>query len=140
MLRPSSIPDEYYFGDLPGTLQYKVPIESIRGIIIPDGENTRNFNLCSHDNVVKLIPKTQLKKKWSPLLIMKRTQEDGVIYYKGAFLNKETNTVSLLTSTNDCELSRPLETNCPEYFVGHYRMSAPLCFWRELKIRIILSE
>ena len=70
-----------------------------------------------------------------------KTKRDGVRWMKAALQNKITGKIALLTSTNCKEqLNRPISTlEGSEWFVGHYRMSAPIIFWKELKNRIAYS-
>ena len=143
ILSPSSITNEYYFGDLPGTIQYKKEPEELINLQIPDNSNDRGFTLCEHnlENLHRIIPHTQKIANWKILLMMS-TEVDGEIWLKAALLNKTTGKVALLTSTNKKENllrreHRAIETHDGTWFVGHYRMSAPVVFWRELKNRLL---
>ena len=60
---------------------------------------------------------------------------------KGALLNYDTNEIALLTTFNSEQYirdknNRPVKTIDANWFVGHYRLLAPLIFWRELKNRL----
>ena len=140
MLRLSSIPNEYYLGDKPGTLQYSKECEEILRCICVDDRETLGFELCEHslENLKRLTPNTKHgKQDWRIILIMKSERENGVVWLKAALQNKNTGKIALLTSTNSKEnLKRPIRTLDREWFVGHYRMSAPIVFWRELVNRI----
>lgn len=145
MLCLSSIPNEYYLGDLPGTLQYKKEPEDLKNMHLIENDNTLGFVLCEHslENLKRVIPKTQSKKEWKIILMMKKEQ-DGETWLKTALLNKETGKIALLTSTNCKENltrrgNRAVETLDMNWFVGHYRMAAPIMFWRELQNRLIYS-
>ena len=71
---------------------------------------------------------------------MKSERENGVTWLKAALQNRNTGKIALLTSTNSKEiLNRPIRTLDSEWFVGHYRMSAPIVFWQELVNRITYS-
>ncbi len=144
MLRLSSIPNEYYCGDLPGNLQYKKERNELINLVTEGiDEETRGFQLCEHslENLRRIMPQSQAKRKWKVLLMMKR--EDGdEIWLKAALLNTETGKIALLTSTNARENlerrnNRAIRTVDGTWFVGHYRMSAPIVFWRELKNRLL---
>ncbi len=144
MVRLSSVPNEYYLGDLPGNLQYSKDIEEIIGTELPEDEETQGFVLCEHslENLRRIVPQTQSKVNWKILLMMKSEREDGEIWLKAALLNKDTGKVALLTSTNDSQNilrrgSRSIKTMDGTWAVGHYRLSAPICFWRELKNRLL---
>jgi hypothetical protein len=73
--------------------------------------------------------------------MMKR--EDGhEIWLKAALMDMDTGKVALLTSTNAKENlerrnNRTIRTVDGTWFVGHYRMIAPMVFWRELKNRLL---
>ena len=144
MLKLSSIPHEYYFGDLPGNLQYKKDKDELI-TLVTDGidEETRGFQICEHslENLRRIVPQTQAKKKWKILLMMSR--DDGhETWLKAALLNTDTGKIALLTSTNSRENlerrnNRAIKTVDGSWFVGHYRMSAPIVFWRELKNRLL---
>lgn len=146
MLRASSIPNEYYLGDKPGTLQYKKDandiICAVRDLQI-ENQNNRGFVLCEHtlDNINRVTPNTKTAKDgdWQVIIIMKRV-EDGTTWLKCAMKNKKTGKIALMTSTNSKEkLSRPINSLENGWFVGHYRMSAPICFWKELSNRLLYS-
>jgi hypothetical protein len=144
MFKVSSIPHEYYLGDLPGNLQYAKSREEIINSHLEDDENDRGFQLCEHslENLNRCLPLSQQKKEWKILLMMQADREGGEICLKTALLNKQTGNIALLTSTNSENNilrrgNRSVKTVDGSWFVGHYRMSAPVCFWRELKNRLV---
>jgi hypothetical protein len=68
--------------------------------------------------------------------------DEGEIWLKAALLNKETGKIALLTATNSKQnlerrRARSVKTVDGEWFVGHYRMGAPVVFWKELKNRLM---
>ena len=144
MVKISSVPHEYYLGDLPGNLQYSKNIEDIIDTDLPNDEETCGYILCehSHENLQRVTPISQSKTNWKILLMMRKEGEDGEVWLKAALFNKDTGKVALLTSTNDENNikrrgGRSVKTIDKTWFVGHYRMSAPICFWRELKNRLL---
>lgn len=143
MLRISSLSNEYYLGDKPGSLQYSKEPEEILGCLCIEDRQTLGFELCEHslENLQRLTPNTKKgKQDWKILLIMKSERENGVIWLKAALQNRKTGKIALLTSTNSKEnLNRPIKTLDSEWFVGHYRMSAPIVFWQELVNRLTYS-
>ena len=146
MLSNSSIQHEYYFGDLPGRLQYKKEINELINLTIPDNIDEKyGFELCEHsaENLKRTIPHTQRNGDWKIILMMQKNV-DGIIWLKSALLNKNTGKVALLTSTNnktnlERTNGRSVKTLDGEWVVGHYRMSAPVAFWRELQNRLLYS-
>jgi hypothetical protein len=144
MLSESSIPHEYYLGDLPGMLQYKKEPEEIINCVIPNDLHDRSFQFCEHseENLRRVLTLSQRNIRWKILLMMKADRGDGEIWLKAALENIETGKIALLTSSNKAENilkrgNRIAKTVDGEWFVGHYRMSAPIVFWRELKNRIL---
>jgi hypothetical protein len=144
MVQPSSIPNEYYLGNLPGTLQYSKEINDIIAAELPNDNEERGYRLCEHslENLQRVTPTTQRNVNWQILLMMKSEIEDGEIWLKAALLNKDTGKVALLTASNNSENitrrgHRAIRTLDGTWAVGHYRMSAPICFWRELKNRLL---
>jgi hypothetical protein len=144
MVKLSSVPHEYYLGDLPGNLQYSKDIQEIIDTDLPDDEDTCGYVLCEHseENLQRVRPVSQRKTNWKILLMMRSEREDGEVWLKAALLNKDTGKVALLTSTNDANNierrgSRSVRTIDKTWAVGHYRMSAPIVFWRELKNRLL---
>jgi hypothetical protein len=143
MLRVSSIPHEYYSGNYPGTIQYHKKKDEL---ILLGNEaekmkdtDTRGFVLCEQtkDNLNRIVPYTKRNEPWKIILMMKKENE-GDIHIKAALLNTKTDEIALLTSVNKKEsLKRPVRTLDSEWFIGHYRMCAPLCFWIELKNRLL---
>jgi hypothetical protein len=143
MLRLSSVKheDEYYLGGLPGRLQYKKSREEIISLNLESNAES-GYVLCEHskENLNRLTPHTQRGKLGKILLIMK-CEKDDELWLKGAFMN-EKGEIALLTSTNlkinlTKENHRAVRTLDSSWYVGHYRMSAPVCFWNELKNRLL---
>lgn len=144
MIQASSIPNEYYFGDLPGTIQYKKEPQDLIDLQLVEDMNDRGFTLCDHsmENLRRIIPHTQKIENWKILLMMSTEVDGGEIWLKAALLNKTTGKVALLTSTNNQDNlvrreHRAIKTHDGTWFVGHYRMSAPVIFWKELKNRLL---
>ena len=144
MVKLSSVPHEYYFGDLPGNLQYSKDIQEIIDTDLPSDEDTCGYVLCEHsyENLKRVIPVSQKNTNWKILLMMRKDGLDGEIWLKAALLNRDTYKVALLTSTNNSNNikrrgSRSVKTMDETWAVGHYRMSAPICFWSELKNRLL---
>ena len=143
MINPSSIPNEYYFGDLPGTLQYSKDPEELLALELPENDEDCGFRICEHslENLQRIIPYTQRKVNWKILLMM-RADNDGETWLKAALQDKLTGKVALLTTTNNKENlerrgHRAIKTVDGTWFVGHYRLCAPVVFWRELKNRLM---
>ena len=137
-------PHEYYLGDLPGNLQYSKEIQEIIDTDLPEDNETCGYQLCEHslDNLRRLTPISQRNTNWKILLIMRSENEPGEIWLKAALLNKDTCKIALITSTNDINNivrrgNRAIKTFDGTWFVGHYRMIAPICFWNELKNRLL---
>jgi hypothetical protein len=138
------------FGPFPGSVQTAVPLPELRYMDIPIDPNEdtypdmggRHYTLAEHsaENKMRTLPAAihdhvNLKL----ILCMKAEMPNGDIWLKSAYLNHETQTVSLYTSTNCRDrLTRPIATHAQDgWFIGKYAMAAPLAFWRELKNRLI---
>ncbi len=144
MVQLSSIPHEYYLGDLPGNLQYSKDVQEIIDTDLPDDQDNCGYVICEHspENLSRVIPHTQRRTNWKILLMMRKEAEEGQVWLKAALLNKDTGKVALLTSTNDANNierrgNRAIKSVEGNWAVGHYRMSAPILFWRELKNRLL---
>jgi hypothetical protein len=143
LLSLSTVTNAYYFGDLPGTLQYNKDPEELLAIDLPENSDDCGYKLCEHsfENLQLIIPCTKKITEWK-ILLMIRSEFDGEIWLKAALQNKTTGKVALLTSTNDKgnlerHGSRAVKTHDGVWFVGHYRITAPVVFWRELKNRLM---
>ena len=141
-LRASSIEGEYYLGDLPGRLQYSKKMSDILNLRdLPNDSNTCGYELVTGDldtYLPKMLPHTKKAdpKKWKLLLLVKREFEQE-IWLKAAIQNLETSDIALMTSTNSAynivsRGNRAIQSNDKTWFVGHYRMAAPMVFWRNL--------
>jgi len=102
MLKATTIRNEYYFGDLPGTLQYRITKEELAHLDLSiDDEETRGFYLDFHteDNYRRLLPDTVTgnASSWRILLVMRAERENGIICLKGALENKQTGEIALIT-------------------------------------------
>lgn len=149
MIKPSGISHEFYYDDLPGTLQYTKNKEDLIlcGLDAEKHESpeTCGYILCEHskENLKRITPNTSYFKSKGPykiLLVMKCVKNDE-IWLKCALVNKNGD-IALLTSTNSKdnlikENHKTVKTLDGVWFIGHYRMSAPLCFWIELKNRLL---
>ena len=139
MIKPSSIPNEYYFGDKPGTLQYKKKSDDLLSIELPENTEACGLYLCEHslENLRRITPLAQKKTDFKILLMMS-SEKDGEIWLKAALQDRTTGNIALLTATNKKEiLKRPIKTLDGTWYVGHYRMSAPVVFWKELQNRLM---
>ena len=101
----------------------------------------RHYTLTDHtaENKMRTIPATRDITKLKLFLCMEyKDPKTNETWLKSAYLNTETQTVSLYTSTNRKDkLKRPIATHAHGWFVGQYYMAAPLAFWRALKNRLI---
>ena len=100
----------------------------------------------TYENIIRSVPHSNTKfrnlENWRVIMIMKKADDidENILWVKIALLNRYTNKIALLTSTNTkSRLPRPVKTQNQDWFVGHYRMSAPLFFWNELINRINYS-
>ena len=141
-------PNEYYCGDLPGMLQYKKDPEEIRASQLPStDDDTCGYQIVEdHSAELKrrLTPLSQRNVDSTILLVMSKVVEvDGkrIHWVKAALRNNTTGKIALITTTNNqtnltMYNNRSVKTVDVEWFVGHYRMIAPVMFWRELQKRI----
>jgi hypothetical protein len=143
MIKASSVPNEYYLGDLPGTIQYNKDIQELINCELVDNAVDCGYKFCEHslENLRRVTPLTQSKKELKIILMMK-AEVGTEIWIKTALLNKSTGKIALLTSTNskqnlDRNGNRGVKTVDGSWFVGHYRMCAPVIFWKELKNRLL---
>lgn len=104
------------------------------------------FSPPNRFDALRLIPDTAkgrdlLDPDWKLILLMKKTVSDSEIWLKGAFRHRETGRLALLTSTNKQENLthigfRAMNSHDHQWSVGHFGMSAPWEFWKELAYRI----
>ena len=150
-LRVSSSPHSYYHGDFQGTLQYHKSKTELIAITDFSDTETNGFVLEEHtlDNKRRVMPHTKNPDDYKIILAMKRTTPDpmepgaNIVWLKLALEHNETGEIALLTASNNernitNQGNRAIKSNEPGWFVGFYRMSAPMCFWRELKNRLIV--
>ena len=95
----------FYFGDLPGNLQYNKDPNEIIGlnmnIEIDSFEDGWVLAEHSKENLSRLTPDTPNgKQNWRILLIIKKEREKDVIMLKGALQNRNTNKIALITTAN----------------------------------------
>ena len=146
-LRANSIPNEYYCGDLPGTLQYDKDPAALRqlntemGLTEADAEWT--VEACTQENSERLLPHTKRLADWRLFYVMSRVRPTET-WLKGAFINTVTGRIALITSTNRRAAilerrNRAMDSHAEGWAVGRYRMGAPIVFWRGLKgaLRVI---
>jgi hypothetical protein len=140
-LKPNSIPNEYYCGDLPGTLQYKKSLKALQrmntnyALTPQDAEWT--YELCGQENADRLLPHTQKKGDWRIVHVMKRVRPNET-WLKGALINRQTGEIALMTSCSRRESiiedgNRAMESHAEDWSIGHYRMGAPIVFWKSLQ-------
>jgi hypothetical protein len=136
-LRMSSIADEYYCGDLQGTLQLrKDPHELAKLDVEYLSDTTKNWTIVntSDELFMRLLRKNKKVENHELICTTQSVGADGSVWLKGAILNKDTGLIYLLTSTNNhSAVDRKLDSHDPTYVIGHYRMCAPKIFWVHLK-------
>jgi len=150
-LKPNSIPNEYYFGDFPGTIQYKKDAQELMAMdtslpLTPQDGLWTSIPL-TEEIKHRLLPHTQGLNNWTLIMAMQKAvcPIHGDIWLKGAFVNTTTGEIALLTSANSQEAivrsaTRPgMKTYDGTYYVGRYRMGAPAIFWKTLQA-ILLSR
>ena len=129
-LKLSSIPHEWYCGDLPGTLQYKKDAVLLTAMTIPIGDPYAVFTHVEPSEEVKarLLPKTKTAgslSNWTLLMAMERTHH-GVVWLKGVLQNKTTGAIALMTASPGkehftCLGHRAIRSNAEGWYVGHMR-------------------
>jgi len=141
MLKKSSVLGEYYFGDLPGTLQYNISINSLRlGLDNIISNETNGYNLIEDLYSIPLdilLPHTKDPNNYIILFAIKKEIDDK-IWIKSALLNILENKIALLTTTNEkknltIRNYRAIKSIEGNWHIGHFRMSAPIIFWKELR-------
>jgi len=125
-----------------GHLQYKIQPEILKKYVLTNIEDdTIIIEENTIDNLKRLLPKTARNghhSNWKLILVCR--YKDGN-WLKGALLNLKTNLIALMTSvkgkTSITNLGhRAISSHDPEWFIGHYRLSAPTKFWFELIKRL----
>ena len=128
-----------------GHLQYKIIPELLKNVNIKDKEYGEEYDDCvvgenTEENLKRLLPLTKTAgdiKNYKLLLVIIAKKENNIIWLKGALLNIKINKIALMTSKNNKDNSyRFINSHDPEYFIGHYRLSAPPKFWIDL-IKIV---
>ena len=121
-----------------GHLQYKIKPDILKDMII---NNIEDNNIIIEENteeyLKRLLPKTTRNgdcSNWKLLLVVKYKDNNWI---KGALLDKRTNLIALMTSANGKDKiiegnHRAISSHDDEWFIGHYRLTAPLKFWYEL--------
>jgi len=141
-LKISSIPGEYYYGDLPGTLQYRKDPALLKTLDVPfvPGEQDSGYVNVQDQRVAQVLPVSSTAGKpfdWEQIMVMQKIDGDRV-WLKAALKNKKSGLIALLTSCNSEKGMtdhghRAIKAWDDGWFVGHYRMAAPLTFWAALK-------
>ena len=141
ILRESSIKDEYYFGDLPGTLQLrKDPHELAKLDLSHLSDETKGWIIApkSIERFLRLLRRNKKIDGHELLCVVQSIGTDGHVWLKGAILNKSSGLVYLMTATNNrAMVSRPLDSHDHSFVIGHYRMCAPKIFWSHLKETLV---
>lgn len=145
-LSASNTPGQYYLRNLSRTLKYsKDPRDLITADTIQhDNVNDFGYKLTtdhSVENLHRVLPLSQRNVQWEVLTMM-QMQNRHEIWLKAALLNCKTGRVALITSTNrkinlTRRKSRAVKTVDGTWFVGHYKMCAPIVFWKELQSRLL---
>lgn len=149
-LRPNSIKhgegSEYYLGDLPGNLQYKKTKEELTTIpnIGMEDSDCGFIQIPKSPELLKrFIPATKTGRDgdWELLVVFQRGGGATEIWMKAALLNKKDGCIALMTCTNNEDNilrrgNRAIKSLEEGWFVGHYRMGAPMIFWRALAAAI----
>lgn len=136
-------PNAYFLtGSIYSHLQYAIPPEDL--IMADDDVNepmppTLGWELVDHtiENLKRVIPHTKDIRNYKIVLMVKNEEEP---MYKAAVMHRQTGKISLLSSTSlenhSKRGTRPILSNDPDWYVGHYYMLAHMHFWRELSNRL----
>jgi hypothetical protein len=148
-LRANSVPypdgNEYYLGSLPGNLQYKLLKEELTTI--------PNIHLKDSDcGFIQITPTLEMEKRFIPdtttgrsgdwqLLTVFQRSDESEIWMKAALLNKKDGCIALMTCTNNKQniinrKNRSINSMEPGWYIGHYRMGAPMVFWRAVSAKV----
>lgn len=138
--------NEFYFRVPPGQLQYQEAIEDIMELNTDIDSLTYDDGWTIIDStpeiLMRLTPNTlKGRKNWEIIVVIEKTIGDMIVY-KAALLDRSTNDkIGLLTSFNNKQYilnegERAIKSKAFGWWIGHYRMTAPLIFWNELKIRL----
>ena len=136
-LRESSIENEYYCGDLPGTLQLRKDPAELKKLELDHlKDDVKNWSVVEPNETYfnQLLRKNKKHEDHDLLCVTKSVSANGMVWLKGAIYNKKSKLIYLITSTTDrSKVDRPLDSHDPMYVIGHYRMCAPKLFWVTLK-------
>ena len=137
---------EYYLGDLPGNLQYKktrTELTTIPNISHRDSDCGFIQIPTSAELLKRFVPATKTGKRgdWELLVVFQRTVGSET-WMKAALLNKKDGCIALMTCTNNKEHivrrgNRAIKSLEAGWYVGHYRMGAPMIFWRALAAALV---
>lgn len=151
-LKPNSIKhdnggNEYYLGNLPGTLQYKKTKEeltSIPNITLQDSDCGYIQVPATTDLLKRFVPDTPTGKKgdWELLVVFTSKALIGQTWMKAALRDKKTGLIALMTSTDDEKNitlygNRALKSLEKGWYIGFYRMGAPMVFWRAVAASVL---
>lgn len=143
-LKKNTIPNEFYCGDLPGSLQYKKNAMLLSTLSLPSvtAETKPCFIPIAVTDSIKarLLPATKTAgslNNWNLIIAMERVTSTAT-YIKGALQNKQTGSIALMTSCSTKEDiqnhgHRAIQSQAKDWYVGFYRMSAPIEYWSALK-------
>jgi hypothetical protein len=142
-LKPNSITNEYYCGDLPGSLQYKKNAMLLSTLSLPANAYAKPcfIPIAITDSIkARLLPATKTAgafNNWVLLMAMERVTSTAT-YIKGALQNKKTGSIALMTTCSKKEDiqnhgHRAIQSQAKDWYVGFYRMSAPIEYWSALK-------
>lgn len=85
MLKASTVANEYYFGDMPGTLQYNIDPKDICNVDLSECHNVDlsechnvDFLECHNVNLSQIIPHTKGDIDWKIILAMKANIDNKI--------------------------------------------------------------
>ena len=146
-----------------GLMQYKLTSETVVGLTVDDKladvvavatmspespEYTDGFVLDENtpENLLRLVPDTRTGNQtdWTLVFVIKKTDEQGSICYKGALLDNTTGNFAIMTAINEsaqtCYKEGMVKSHDPKYKICNCKMIAPLLFWDECKIRLCVCN
>ncbi len=155
-----SAPGEFYVctsaatKGMAGQLQYKLNREQLTTTRIDHFNNSETLPLVSdewtkvdpeeyHMILPQLVPKTPTGGKpehWN-ILIAWRAIRGVEIWIKAALFKIDVpDLIAVMTTTNSKDNiekhgNRAIQSHLDGWFIGHYRMSAPLVFWADLRAK-----
>ena len=115
-------------------------LSDMKALVVPEGSDDGYVKIMDEPEIKKILfpqfkanAKTQINpENYNTMFVFKHANDERTTY-KGAFMNKTTDEIVLLTAQNTKPDSKHTDSQQSSWYVYNSEMIAPACFWKSFR-------